>query len=119
MITFRIFLAALLLMVVGYTIPVLMEHGISPLFSTFFGDMSKFGWAGQFNNDFMGFLVLSAVWLAWRHHFSAAGLALGVGGFFGGIPFLTGYLLIVSFQSNDDIVALFVGENRADAYKAE
>ena len=29
-------------------------------------------------------------WLAWRNHFSPFGLALGVLGFFGGAPVLTG-----------------------------
>ena len=31
-------------------------------------------WFGQFNLDFMGFLILSAIWVAWRNQFSAAGL---------------------------------------------
>ena len=109
---FRALLVVLLVGVVGYTIPVVMNHGLN-LFPTFFGDMAKMEWAGQFNADFMGFLVLSGLWMAWRHHFSPAGLALGVLGFFGGIPMLTTYLLFHSFQVDGDIKALLLGPERA------
>jgi hypothetical protein len=33
-------------------------------------------WSGQFNLDFMTFLGLSAVWVAWRHQFTRGGVAL-------------------------------------------
>ena len=118
MTAFRVLLFALLLMVVIYTIPVLMNHGIAPVFSMFFGDIMKVNWAGQFNTDFMGFLILSGIWLAWRHEFSAAGVLLGVSGSLLGIPFLTVYLLIASFQSNGDVVELFVGASRANAHRS-
>lgn len=64
MAAFRIVLVVLFLWVVGYTIPVLMSHGISPLFTTFFGDMATLTWPGQFNADFFGFLLLSGTWVA-------------------------------------------------------
>jgi hypothetical protein len=57
--------------------------------------------------------VLPAFWLSWRHHFSAAGIALGVLGFFGDTPVLTTYLLITSFAVNGDIKALLLGPARA------
>ncbi|MEM7017820.1 MAG: hypothetical protein AAF512_10850 [Pseudomonadota bacterium] len=112
---FRVLLAVLFLAVVGYTIPVLLEHGISPLFPTFFGDIAKMGWPGQFNADFMGFLVLSGIWVAWRNHFSPLGLFLSLFGFFGGIPFLTAYLLYASFETDGDIKAIMLGKTRAQA----
>ena len=37
-------------------------------------------WAGQFNMDFTCFLLLSGLWLAWRHAFSPSGIVLGVVG---------------------------------------
>ena len=113
MTAFRALLAILFLGVVGYTIPVIANHGLG-LFEVFFGDMAKMEWSGQFNTDFFGFLVLSGTWLAWRHHFSPAGLALGVLGLLGGIPVLTAYLLIVSFQVDGDVEALLLGPKRAE-----
>jgi hypothetical protein len=40
-------------------IQVITNHGLG-LFSVFFGDVAKLGWAGQFNADFMAILGLSA-----------------------------------------------------------
>ena len=54
----------------------------------FFGDMAKFTWPGQFNLDFTTFLMLSGLWVAWRHHFSASGLILGAIAVVGGMLFL-------------------------------
>ena len=64
------------------------NHGMG-LLDVFFGDIAAMGWPGQFNLDFMGMLTLSAPWVAWRHRFSSAGLALGVLALFGGGLFLT------------------------------
>lgn len=110
---FRTLLATLLALVLGYTVPVLFREGLGPLFPTFFGAIASMGWPGQFNLDFLGFLVLSGTWLAWRHEFSPAGLALGVLGFLGGIPLLASYLLIISFRTRGDWVTLFLGPARA------
>ncbi|MGB9440562.1 MAG: hypothetical protein WCB15_21635, partial [Desulfobacterales bacterium] len=70
---------------------------------------------GQFNFDFLCFLTLSGLWLAWRHHFSPGGLALGVLGLFGGIMVLAPYLLFVSYKANGDMKILFLGEVRANS----
>jgi hypothetical protein len=50
---------------------------------------------------------------AWRHQLSPAGLGLGVLAFFGGMMFLTIYLLIVSLRTKGDVGALLLGEARA------
>lgn len=109
---FRILLAFLFLSIAGYTAVVVANHGIG-LFGVFFGDIAKMGWPGQFNLDFMGFLTLSGLWLAWRHRFSPAGLALGVLGLFGGAPVLTAYLLVASLQAKGDPAELLLGKARA------
>lgn len=56
--------------------------------------------------------MLSALWTAWRHHFSLLGVALAVIAFFGGMAFLTIYLLVVSYQLKGDIRALVMGAER-------
>lgn len=113
MTAFRALLAALFVAICVYTSVVVANHGLG-LFAVFFGDIAAMAWPGQFNVDFMGFLTLSGLWLAWRHHFSPLGLALGVLGFFGGAPVLTAYLFVMSFAVDGDIRVLLLGRRRAD-----
>lgn len=114
MTAFRGFLVALWTALFVYSAIVIASEGLF-LFDAFFGDMAAMKWPGQFNADFSCFLALSGLWLAWRHHFSAAGLALGLLGLFGGAIVLFAYLLIASCQTNGDIAALMLGEKRAAA----
>ena len=111
---FRALLVVIFVTVVIYTAGVVAEHGLG-LLPVFFGDIARMEWPGQFNLDFLGFLVLSGFWLAWRHHFSPAGLALGVLGLFGGVPVLTAYLFIASLQARGDVKVLLLGSARAAA----
>jgi hypothetical protein len=111
---FRILLIVLWATIVGYTAVVIANHGIS-LLDVFFGDMATMGWAGQFNLDFMSLLTLSGLWVAWRHQFSTAGMALGALAFFGGGLFLTTYLFIVSVQTGGDMTEVLLGKARAAA----
>ena len=89
----RTLLVVMLIAVVIYTIPVVINDGLSPLLPTFFGNILAMTWPGQFNFDFSSFLILSATWTAWRNQFSATGLGFVLITLFGGIPFLTTYLL--------------------------
>jgi len=113
MTAFRIFLGAFFAVLFVYTAIVGINHGwnIMPIF---FGDMAAMTWPGQFNLDFFGFLLLSGLWLSWRHEFTPAGLALGVLGIFGGIGFLAPYLIFASLQANGDPKVLFLGQARAN-----
>ena len=112
MTAFRILLVIMIADLLSYTGVVGINHGWN-LFPVFFGDMAAMTWAGQFNLDFMGFLTLSGLWLAWRHHFSPGGLALGVLGFFGGMSVLAPYLLFASYKANGDMKVLLLGKGRA------
>ena len=109
---FRIFLATCLLVIIGYTAVTIAHHGIN-LLPDFFGDIADVGWPGQFNLDFMTFLLLAALWVAWRHHFSAAGIALGLLVSVGGMPVLSSYLLVHSYRTKGDMAALLLGPRRA------
>jgi hypothetical protein len=81
MTAFRALLIILWLIIASYTVVTIVTFGPT-LFPEFFGPIFAMTWQGQFNVDFSSFLILSAVWLAWRHHFTPAGLGLGVLGFF-------------------------------------
>ena len=109
---FRLLLVIIFVCIFGYTAIVGVNHGWN-LLSVFFCDIAAMNWAGQFNLDFMSFLALSGLWLAWRHHFSPGGLALGVLGFFGGIMVVAPYLFFASFKANGDMKVLLLGKARA------
>ena len=108
MTAFRAYLAVMALTIFLYTAVVIANHGAG-LFPVFFGDIAAMGWPGQFNLDFMFMLTLSALWVAWRHGFSAGGLALAFLAAMLGVTFLSVYLLIVGFQVKGDVRALVLG----------
>ena len=109
---FRLFLLTCLIVIASYTSVTIANHGWN-LLPVFFGDMAEMGWPGQFNLDFTTFLLLAGLWVAWRHHFNPNGIALGVVAVFGGMLFLSAYLLVHSFKTGGDIKALLLGEARA------
>ena len=111
MLFFRLFLMAAFLIIGIYTAFTVVEHGFS-LLPAFFGQIAVVDWQGQFNTDFMMFLVLSGIWIAWRHGFSPLGIFLGVaGGVFGGMFFLSAYLLLESYRVKGDVHALLLGRH--------
>lgn len=112
MLLFRALLVVIFTVIVSYTVVVVANHGLT-LFPVFFGDIAKMGWPGQFNLDFMGFLLLSGIWMAWRHHFSPIGLMFGLFGFFGGAPMLTAYVFFASLNARGDMKEVFLGKIRA------
>ncbi|MFN9543577.1 MAG: hypothetical protein ACK59B_10395 [Alphaproteobacteria bacterium] len=109
MLILRTVLVVHLAVLTGYTIVVIQNHGMT-LLPVFFGDMAAMAWPGQFNLDFMGFLILSALWTAWRNGFSALGLILAVVAAFGGMAFLSIYVLILSLGT-DSIRDILLGIN--------
>ena len=111
---FRVLLAIFIIVIISFTCVVISNHGWT-LLPIFFGDIATMTWPGQFNFDFMCFLILSGLWLAWRHHFSVGGLVLGVVGVFGGIMLLAPYLLIASYKANGDAKILLLGKVRAES----
>lgn len=114
MTAFRILLTILIIGITSFTGIVIFNHGWN-LLPIFFGEMASMTWPGQFNFDFLCFLMLSGLWLAWRHHFSLGGLALGVMGLFGGIMVLAPYLLLASYRTNGDMKKLLLGKVRGDS----
>lgn len=114
MTAFRVLLIALCAILVGYTGVVISNHGMG-LLDVFFGDMAAMGWPGQFNLDFMFMLTLSALWVAWRHQFSIAGLVFGFLAFIGGSLFLTVYLFVLSWLSKGNLVQMLLGKRSAGA----
>lgn len=75
--------------------------------------MATMKWPGQLNLDFMCMLLLSGLWVSFRHRFSATGLLLGVCAVFGGALFLSLYLFVESLRVKGDVASLLLGGNRA------
>jgi hypothetical protein len=111
---FRIVLVSMFVSIVGYTAIVGVHNGWN-LFPIFFNDIAAMTWPGQFNFDFSFFLIFSALWLSWRHHFSPGGLVLGAIGIVGGSMFLSIYLLYLSFKTNGNIKEILLGKKRANS----
>ncbi len=112
MLFFRGLLIAFFVVIAVYTAIVISNHGMG-LLPIFFNDIVSMTWPGQFNLDFLTFLVLSATWLAWRHNFSLQGLLLAVCGALGGMLFLSAYLLYLTYQTKGNIREVMLGKSRA------
>ena len=106
---FRIGLGLMLAVLTAYTAAVVAHFG-PDLFGVFFGDIGRLAWPGQFDLDFLFLLSLSALWVAWRHGFSRAGLGLAVLAFFLGSSFLTVYLIVLSVWTRGRVVEMLVGD---------
>ncbi len=114
MMLFRILLIVIFICIFGYTGIVVVNHGFG-LFEVFFGDIAIMGWSGQFNFDFLCFLILSALWVAWRHNFSPLGIVFGLLGIVGGSMFLAPYLLFATISTEGDMKKFLLGKARADS----
>ena len=101
------------LTLLAYTLVAVNNDGLD-LITPALRDLAALGWPGQFHLDFLTYLILSALWIAWRHQFSAAGIALGLVASVGGILFFSAYLLIASFQANGDPTKILLGSQAPD-----
>ncbi|MEB2657301.1 hypothetical protein, partial [Staphylococcus haemolyticus] len=59
----------------------------------------------------MCFLMLSALWTAWRNGFTPSGCLLGVVALLGGAAFLLPYLLILSLRARGDVAVMLMGRH--------
>lgn len=103
----KLFLGSIIVVVVLYTAPVIADYGLLVLLPSFFGEMSKMNWQGQFNLDFFMFLLMSGSWIAWRNRFSLSGIGLGIGGVFLGAPYLCAYLVYLGQRNEWDFNKVF------------
>ncbi|MGY2733171.1 hypothetical protein ACVWYO_000845 [Sphingomonas sp. UYP23] len=112
MVAFRGFLVAAWVVLVAYTGIVVARHGLGFL-PVFFGDIAAGQWPGQFNLDFSCFLLLSALWTAWRNSFSIVGMVLAIIAFVGGAGFLLPYLAVLTITTRGDMASVLLGPARA------
>lgn len=107
---FRLFLILVTIGIFSITLTVGITHGWN-LIPVFLNNILELNWSGQFNFDFLCYLILSGLWIAWRNNFSGFGILLGVIASIAGILFFAPYLLIESFRANGDIKILLLGKS--------
>ncbi len=109
----KVFFVFQFVAIVAYTLHVGFNSGWD-LPSVFFGDLFSLNWSGQFNFDFLNYLILSGIWVAWRHKFSLSGIILGVVASIFGIMFFAPYLLYLFVKSKDNIKEILLGNQLLD-----
>ncbi|MFV3411210.1 hypothetical protein ACNFH8_02930 [Pseudomonas sp. NY15436] len=114
MVTLRGFLLTAWLIVMAIGIEAYHRNGMAAG-ETFMSDIQALSWRAQFNLDFLAHLLLFGLWIAWRHHFKPAGLALGLACVLGGGAVSLAYLLCASLTIKGDVKALLLGEKRDEA----
>jgi hypothetical protein len=83
----------------------------SRLFQFFIGNIVAMNWSGQFNVDFICYLMLSGFWIMWRSKFSIGSVILGFAAMILGILFFSPYLMYLLNKSNGNLKLLFLGEH--------
>lgn len=112
MTAFRILLVLLFINMVVFTIVAGTNEGWD-LASVFINDLKAMNWSGQFNVDFTSYLILSAVWLAWRYEFKPRGLAIAVVALVMGILVFAPLLLYLTIKAKGDVKEVLLGEGRS------
>lgn len=109
MTSLRVLLVILGITVFIYTGLAVANEGVN-LFANTLPALADFGWPGQFHLDFATYLLLSGLWIAWRHRFSATGIVLGIMASLLGIMFLSVYLLLAISKADGNISEVLMGE---------
>ena len=95
--------------IVIYTFFAIQKDGIN-FFPIYFKDIALVGWSGQFNIDFGCYLLLSSLWIGWRHKFDTKGIILGLFGIVGGMLYFAPYLIWATTNAKGDIKRLLLGD---------
>jgi hypothetical protein len=96
-----------------YTIAVLANSDSGSL-GVFFTDIMAVTWRGQFNVDFLCYVILAAFWIAWRNCFTPIGIAMAIIGGSLGMLFLAPYLLSNVIKKKGNLTLVFLGDQKAD-----
>ncbi|HEX8484488.1 hypothetical protein [Sphingomonas sp.] len=89
------------------------QRGIFGALSTFIDDLGD-PWRRQFYIDLEIHLLLVACWMIYREPSKMIGLACGLATIVLGALVTAPYLLITTFRTKGDLVALLIGSHRVD-----
>lgn len=79
------------------------------LLQIFLQNIKSLNWNGQFNLDFLCYLMLSGLWIMWRNKFSVKSIAVGLLASILGTIVFAPYILFLLFQENGDIKKVLTG----------
>lgn len=101
-------LAAQTLGVLAYTMIVIKNDGANFL-SRALEFLASLTWMGQFTLDFQCYLILSALWIAWRDKFSVRSIGIAIIAMVLGIIVFAPYLLYLLHKEKASIKAVLIG----------
>lgn len=81
------------------------------LFRVFLSNINSFSWSGQFNLDFLCYLILSGLWIMWRQKFNFKSIVIGSIAMVLGIVFFAPYFLWLIRKENGDLKRILIGSN--------
>ncbi|MEM7412165.1 MAG: hypothetical protein AAF430_18195 [Myxococcota bacterium] len=79
------------------------------------GDLMALGWRAQFDLDFVVYLILFAVWVAWREGGTPRGYALALLSFPMGGMFGFPYVLYATFAAKGDPRSVLLGKRATNS----
>ncbi|MCH7403338.1 hypothetical protein ACFOUP_08180 [Belliella kenyensis] len=91
-----------------YTFFAIQTDGVD-LFSVFVKNVFSLNWSGQFNLDFMCYLLLSGLWIMWRNKFNNKSILLGLVAMVLGIVLFAPYILWLTYKEKGDITRVVIG----------
>jgi len=104
----RLVLICMTVLIVVFTVTAVAQGGFD-LITPFLAPIIAMTWPGQFHVDFLCYLVLSGIWMAWRQGFSNSGIALGVLAPPLGILFFAPYLIYLIHTTERDALKMIMG----------
>lgn len=81
------------------------------LFQFFIENIVAMDWNGQFNIDFICYLMLSGFWIIWRSKFTIISIFIGSLAMVLGIIFFAPYLMYLLHKSDGNLKLMFLGEH--------
>jgi hypothetical protein len=82
------------------------------LFNVFIVNINSLTWTGQFNLDFLCYLILSGLWIMWRSKFDPKSIIIGIIAMILGIVFFAPYILWLLMIENGDISRVLIGKHK-------
>jgi len=91
-----------------YTIFAFQTDGAN-LFDIMIANIASLGWSGQFNLDFLCYLILSGLWIIWRNNYSLISIVFSILAATIGILFLAAYLIYLLTQEKGNLKRVLIG----------
>lgn len=114
----RVFLVASTVLIYAVTLLATASQGINwPAIAL--NDLVALNWRSQFDTDFLVYLILTAVWIAWREGLTTKGYAFAFLNIFLGGMFGFPYLLWATYQANGDPTLVLLGVHASQRRDSE